>query len=415
MKILFVVPYVPSLIRVRPYNLIRHLAARGHQVTLATVWTSDRERRDASALEALGIEVRSVGLPAWRSLLNCVMALPTADPLQARYSWSASLLQQIERLASQVDVVHVEHLRGARYGVALKSAVGVSAVPVVWDSVDCISDLFEQASRARRGTVGRWINRFELQRTRRYEGWAVRQFDRVLASSARDQASLGKLSSADATRVAVLSNGVDLNYFTPADECRQSDTLVFSGKMSYHANERAVVHLVREIMPLVWVRRPATRLVVTGKDPSKEILGLAERFSNLTVTGTVPDVRPYLRAAAIAVAPLVYGVGCQNKVLEAMASATPVIATSRAVAALDVQAGRDVVVADGAPAFADAVLALLDAPGRQLLIGRAGREYVETHHRWDRIAEQLEAFYAELLVVGHATSRHAQPALQLAH
>jgi glycosyltransferase involved in cell wall biosynthesis len=111
----------------------------------------------------------------------------------------------------------------------------------------------------------------------------------------------------------------------------------------------------------------------------------------------------------------VYGVGCQNKVLEAMASATPVVATPRAVAALDAQPGRDVFVAEGPQAFAEAVLTLLDDPGRRRRIGQAGRIYVETHHRWDRIAAQLEACYEELLAMKRATSRYAHPALQLAH
>jgi glycosyltransferase involved in cell wall biosynthesis len=123
----------------------------------------------------------------------------------------------------------------------------------------------------------------------------------------------------------------------------------------------------------------------------------------------VPDIRPFLRRAAIAVAPLVYGVGCQNKVLEAMACGTPVVSSSRAVGALSAKPGRDVVVADGDEAFAAAVLDVLGRGRQKDDLGRAGRAYVETHHHWDQIAARLEATYQDALAGrrGHLLERAA--------
>jgi sugar transferase (PEP-CTERM/EpsH1 system associated) len=397
-KILFVVPYVPSLIRVRPFQLIRHLSARGHAVTVVTLWTNDRERRDVEELRKCCAEVRALYLPTWRSLVNCVQALSTVEPLQARYSWSAPLQQLVADARRDADVVHVEHLRGARYGLNLAPATDSSGAPIIWDSVDCISDLFEQAVRRRRDAVGKMINRIEIARTRRYEGMLVSRFDRVLVSSAVDQKSLHSLARTGDDRVTVLTNGVDLDYFTPADESRRPDTIVFSGKMSYHANESAVLHLIRDVMPRVWATRPRVGLVVVGKDPSRNLRRvLASESSRVTVTGTVPDIRPYLRGAAIAAVPLVYGAGCQNKVLEAMACGTPVVATPQAVSALRAQSGKDALVAEGPQAFADALLALLENPRRRQEIGQAGRRYVEAYHRWDDIAGRLETIYRGVL------------------
>ena len=247
--------------------------------------------------------------------------------------------------------------------------------------------------------VGRLINRVELARTRAYEGRAVAAFDRVLVTSERDRASLLALAPAatPSDRVVVLPNGVDLDYFTPTTEPREADTLVFSGKLSYHANESAVRYLLGEIMPRIWSSRPGVRLALVGKDPSSDLRRLAAAWPDrVTITGTVPDVRPYLRRAAVAVAPLVYGVGCQNKVLEAMACGTPVVSTPRAVGALAAGSGRDVIVADGAAPFAEAVLGLLADDALRADVGPAGRAYVETHHQWGRIAARLESIYAEL-------------------
>jgi glycosyltransferase involved in cell wall biosynthesis len=413
MRILFVVPYVPSLVRVRPYNLVRHLSARGHLVTVATVWTNDQERQEAEALRSVCADVIAEPLPAWRSGLNCVRAATSRDPLQAHYSWSPALAARVRAASETADVVHVEHLRGARYGLALKAAG--AAAPIVWDSVDCISDLFAQAVQTRRDLAGRTINRFELSRTRRFEGRTVAAFDRVVVSSPIDRSSLLQLAGQFAreergtrtsleSRLTVVPNGVDLCYFTEGDTSRDPDTLVFSGKMSYHANEAAVVHLLKDIMPRVWSRRPSTRLVIAGKDPSAQVRRLsAELGPRVEVTGTVPDMRTHLRAAAVAVAPLVYGAGSQYKVIEAMALGTPVVAVPRAIAPLDAQPGRDVVVAKDGPEFADAIVSLLDSPERRAAIGSAGRAFVERHHDWDRIAADLETLYVGVLADRRAT------------
>ena len=398
MRILFVVPYVPSLIRVRPFNLIQQLSARGHEVTVATISTSDREDQELHELSRHCSNVMAVRLPTWRSLANCSRALVSNEPLQTRYSWSPELMARINGVRHRMDVVHIEHLRGVQYGIDADSRL-IGSLPVVWDSVDCISDLFAQAIRYRRDRVGRLINRVELSRTRAYEGQAVSRFDRVLVTSASDKAALQALAAGSAgDTIDVLSNGVDLGYFTPGEEERERETIVFSGKLSYHANEAAVRHLLADVMPRIWAVRPGVRLVLVGKDPSTDLRQLASGWSSrVLITGTVPDVRPYLRRAAVAVAPLVYGVGCQNKVLEAMACATPVVATSRAVVALTAKAGRDVVVADGDRPFADAVLGLLDSPEQQAAVGRSGRAYVEAHHQWDRIAARLERIYQDVV------------------
>src|SRR5690606_32012470 len=126
--------------------------------------------------------------------------------------------------------------------------------------------------------------------------------------------------------------GVDLDYFQPQDLARNPKRLIFSGKMSYHANIAAAEDLSEKIMPLVWQAEPQANLQIVGKDPAPVILELGEKH-NISVTGYVPDLRPYLAQAAIAVSTVRYGVGIQNKVLEAMAMATPVVCSPQASSA----------------------------------------------------------------------------------
>ncbi len=419
MNILFLVPYTPTLIRTRPYNLVRGLARRGHAVTLATLWENESERAALTQLERAGIRVVSTRLTKPRAFWNMLRALPSRIPLQAAYCWQPEFLRNTQHAIrnSQFDVIHVEHLRGAKYALWLQNVLRNTQhasrttdyglrIPVVWDSVDCISHLFEQAARHSRSPFGRFVTRLELARTRRYEAMLVDRFDRVLVTSPIDAAALTELASRNTQHaicnthhaIDVLPNGVDLEYFTPSPAPRDPDTIVFTGKMSYHANVTAALFLVNDIMPLIWRERPGVRLQIVGKDPQSQVRNLAIRApqSSICVTGAVPDIPPYLWQAQVAVVPIVYGAGSQFKVLEAMACGTPVVATPQAVSALQVTDGEHLLVGDGAAAFARQTLRLLQDAELRRRIGTAGRQFVECNHDWNKIVERLEEIYQQL-------------------
>lgn len=396
LRILFISPYLPSQIRVRPYNLIKYLAEQGHELTLLAM---DPPGEDTGGLEKLRRwcrEVQTIPLSRWQIMQNGLQALPTATPFQAAYARSPEMTRLIQQTLARgsFDVVHIEHLRGAELGSA------VTGVPVVFDSVDSISLLFERVLAAGPNWRKRFLARLDLARTRRYEGHLLERFSRVLITSPQDKAALVRLSTTPAAqdRLVVLPNGVDLDYFGPMAVPRDPATLIFSGKMSYHANIAAALDLVHEVMPLIWQQLPATRLVIAGKDPTPQLLALTQD-PRITVTGTVPDLRPYLAQATVALAPMRYGVGIQNKVLEAMAMATPVISTPQALSALQVQSGQEAIAADTPQHMAQAVVKLLtNAPLRQR-IGETGRRYVETCHDWQAIVKKLERVYREVMAV----------------
>jgi len=406
MNVLYVVPYVPNRIRTRPYNLIRQLTRRGHRVTLLTVWADEEERSDLDAMRGQCWRVVAEQMPPARSAWNCLLALPTRKPLQSVYSWHPGLAARMSESVREdgnhrsFDVIHIEHLRGAEYGRNLKAKRRTLApVPVVWDSVDCITLLFQLAAAQSAGRLSRAIAWLESARTEAYERQAVKEFDKVLVTSRVDGEALRALAgpSVDGNRISVLPNGVDLEYFSAdAARPRAANTLVMTGKMSYHANVSMVLHFVREILPRVRTSLPDVRLRIVGKDPPGEVRRLAED-AGVEVTGTVPDLRPYLQTATVAVAPLAYGVGIQNKVLEAMACGTPVVTTSQGLAALGAVPDRDLLVADDPGAFADAVTTLLTDTTRCESIGSSGRRYVEASHAWPSIAVRLEEIYHELI------------------
>jgi len=399
MKIAYVVPYVPNLIRTRPYNLICQLASLGHEVEVFTLGSNRQDLVDAQELKTKCSAVHYHVQPIWRSFLNSALAVPSTQPLQTVYSWQSGMARELDERISrnEFDVVHVEHLRGSRYGTFLKSKH--PAMPVVWDSVDCISHLFQQAASQSRSLFGKLMTRFELPRTQKLEGNLIRNFDQVLVTSAADKNALLALTphGKQPSPITVLPNGVDLDYFQPNHGIqRDPETIVFSGKMSYHANISMVKYLVAEVMPRIWKARPAMRLVIVGKDPSAEIKEL-EKDPRITVTGTVDDIRPYLWRATVSVVPLLYGAGIQNKILEAMATETPVITTSRTLPALESIPGKEILVADTANAFSSEVLRLTKNKDLHSEIGRAGLMYVQKKHTWKNIALHLVDIYEQAI------------------
>ncbi len=404
MNILFVVPYVPTPIRTRPYNLVRQLAAQGHLVTLLTLYRDADELAAIGSLENSGVKVAAHPLTRSQTAVNAVQALAGGRPMQERFCWQPELAAQLRALihasasGHALDVIHVEHLRGVMYGLLARNTIKDAGlpIPVVWDSVDSISHLFRQAAAHSRTAFGRWITRAELKRTERAEASLVWQFNRVLTTSPADQqalVTLGKRVQDGTPPVEVLANGVDLDYFQPGPASeRDPNTLVFSGKMSYHANATMALYLVEAIMPLVWSRFPETRLNIVGKDPDRAVQALSQD-RRVTVTGSVDEMRPYLQQASIAVAPMRYGAGIQNKILEAMACATPVVTVPGALTALDARAGRDLLVGSDAAGLSDAIAALLDDANRRESVGLAGYAYVTEHHDWRLIAAKLQGIY----------------------
>jgi polysaccharide biosynthesis protein PslH len=388
-RILVVLPYVPTRIRTRPYHLIRELAAR-HNISVLAVG-SPRELDDAAPLPDLCRRFEVVPLRLPDALLSCIGAGLGTKPLQAAVCRSTRLRQALDALvaAAPFDVVHVEHLRAAH----LQSAIPAD-LPTVFDSVDCISLLLKRTLTASHSLRQRAIAGLELTPTRRYEARMLRRFDRVAVTSTDDRRALLRL--APATDVAVIPNGVDLEYFRPRAGPREPATLVFSGKMSYHANATAALYLAREVFPLVREAHPEARLRILGSGPPPEVQALASD-SAISVTGYVDDLRTLLGRSTIAVCSVSVKVGMQNKILEAMAMELPVVSTRIGAAGLLARPEREILVGDSPAELAGQISRLLDDTDFSRGLGIAGRRYVEAHHRWSVSAARFEGLYTEAI------------------
>lgn len=374
--------------RVRPYNLIHALAAHGRQIHLVLLQPPEDRGVSIEPLQTICEKVEVFPLARTHTLLNTALSLPTRTPLQAAYSHHPQAERRLQTLiaAGLFDVMHLEHLRGAVL------ADHLNGLPTVFDSVDSISYLFEQVQQHAPNWRSRLMAFIDLARTRHYESQLPTRFAHTLVTSPLDKHAFVQLNPATESKISILPNGVDLNYFQPTTTPRDPATILFSGKLSYHANVAAALFLAQSIMPLVWEQRPEARLILVGKDPAPALRALTTD-SRITVTGYVPDLRPYFARATVAVAPLRYGAGVQNKVLEAMATGLPVVATPQVLGALQAEPGRHLLIGDSQRQLATHLLTLIEQPSLRQTLIEAGRQYVEAHHNWAAIANELTRIY----------------------
>jgi polysaccharide biosynthesis protein PslH len=233
----------------------------------------------------------------------------------------------------------------------------------------------------------------EVDRVRRFEQTEYPAFDRVVVVSEEDRDALSELSAE--MRVVVIPNGVDSNYFAPDDAGPDPDTVAFHGTLDWAPNVMAAQHLAEQIWPHVLEQARHARLLLIGRYPTAKVRALG-RQPSITVTGGVPDVRPWLRRAAVYACPMISGAGIKNKLLEAMALGLACVATSRALGGLEVEPGKHVIVADDEKEFAAAIVSLIRDDERRTALARAGREYVRRGHSWERVAQQYTAIYQEV-------------------
>jgi glycosyltransferase involved in cell wall biosynthesis len=273
--------------------------------------------------------------------------------------------------------VHAQLLRGL-------ADIDSGARPVVVDLIEALS-----ATTARRaaveGGLAAPLLALEAARLGRAETALVARGGPCLVVSARERAALG-----GAANVRVVPNGVDAAAFPFRPDGRPAARLVFAGNLGYFPNVDAAEWLARDVLPRVRAAVPAAELRLVGARPARRVRALVD-LPGVSLAAAVPDVATELAAASVAVIPLRAGSGLQNKVLEALATGTPVVATPRATDGLDVRGGEHLLVAEDAAGLADATVALLRDAERARALARAGRELVERRYRWEDSAAGVEA------------------------
>jgi sugar transferase (PEP-CTERM/EpsH1 system associated) len=374
--------------RIRTYNMLRALK-RQHRVTYLTLDNGyaapDAEHlaqeycHDLIRVQFAETKRRSPRF--WFELATNVFSpLPYAV---AKY--------QSDRLRREVqDAV-------AKRGIDLVVCDFLFPSQSVPDGLPCRTVLFQHNVEAviwkrhvevQKNPLARAYFREQWRRMERFEKQECHRFDRVVAVSRADAIAIER--DYGVTDVFDVPTGVDTDFFRPDSRAPlEPRNLVFTGAMDWLPNEDGIAWFVYEVLPLIHERMPDVTLTIVGRNPPPLIRELAAADQRVRVTGSVPDVRPFMESGAVFVVPLRVGGGTRLKIYEALAMERPLVTTTIGAEGLPLENGVHALIADGPDRFADAVLKLLADPRGAATLATSGAEYVRANFGWERAAERF--------------------------
>ena len=385
------IPYPPNKgDKIRSWHLLKHLAGQ-YRVHLATFVDDPDDWQHVPHVEAQCASSHFAALHPLRARVRSLGALAANRSLSLDYYRNAGLQRWVDdtMAAHKIERVLVFSSAMAQYAEKYPHARRVV------DFCDVDSDKWRQYADQKSWPMS-WLYRHEARQLLAYERQVARDYDASLFVSQPEADLFRKLAPESDAKIGFFNNGVDTDYFSPepahvSPYQAGERVLVFTGAMDYWPNVDAVQWFATDVFPQLRAAFPGLRFYIVGARPSPAVEALG-KLDGVTVTGTVPDVRPYIAHAKVAVAPLRIARGIQNKVLEAMAMATPVVVSPQALEGIDAEPGTELVLADGAAAFVEAVSNLLSRQADAM--GRAARAKVERQYSWPSnlacIGERLE-------------------------
>jgi sugar transferase (PEP-CTERM/EpsH1 system associated) len=380
-------PYAPNRgDRIRAYFLLKHLSRFATVDVVSLVHDTD-EAGQVSHMKAIAASVSAVRVPKRRNMAKSLLTLPTARPTTHTMLTAPGLEQTIRRTVTSrsPDVVLAYCSGTARWALDPPLA----GLPFVLDMVDVDSAKWRDLSRVTRPPLG-WIYRREARVLSAFEVLASTSAAATMVVTSRERDTLRAL--APTARVEVVPNGVDVDAFRPLTGPAATANVVFCGVMNYAPNEHAALLLGREVWPLVRASRPDATLTIVGSEPTPSVQALAAADASITVTGAVPDVKPYLWQAAVAAAPIATARGIQNKVLEAVAAGLPTVVTPNIATSLPAEVLPAIRSGTGAADIAAAILSLLELSpeARRSLAARADVSPLSWNHQLAPVRGLLE-------------------------
>jgi sugar transferase (PEP-CTERM/EpsH1 system associated) len=376
--------------RIRSFHMLQHLA-RMRPVHLLGFVDNEEDRKAAKELlpmlASLHIEVR-----AKSKLRAGLEALMLGEPVSVAAFGSRRIMRMVDQLLAERPIDTILAYSGQMAQFVPDDRQGRR---FIMDFVDVDSEKFAAYGAAERGLM-RWVHRREARLLGEYEDSVARWADVSLFVSEAEAALFRQRAGLSSNHVRALNNGIDTGFFDPVGFPRVEGAepmLVFTGQMDYRPNADAVDYFARRTFPAIRAKHPSTLFAIVGRDPTPAVRELA-KLKNVIVTGAVPDVRPWLAAAAAVVAPLDIARGIQNKVLEAMAMERPVVASPAAFEGIDAAPGEHLLVAHGYD-MANAVLHLLTHPEEGEAMGRAARAHVIARYDWDAQLRALDSLIGQ--------------------
>ena len=371
--------------KLRVFKFLEFLSNE-HSITLFLFIDNKFQVSEIKVYRKYFSRIEIIYLPSYISYLNCIIGLFGKLPLQVYYYRSEKMRRLIEKEIENFDLIFVHLIRMAEYVREFKK------VPKILDLTDAISLNYKRSIKYQKG-LKYLISRLEKERVLKYETEIIKDFNRNFLVSEIDKKYLN--SYAETEGIEIIPNGVDIEYFSYCDNSYDINCIVFVGNLRTYPNNDAVIYFCDAIFPLILKKRSDVKFYIVGANPTKRIFSLS-RNKNVVVTGEVNDVRPYLRRAAVSVCPMRTGSGIQNKILESMASGTPVVTSTIGLEGIDAVPDEGILIADDDSQFAEKILTLLENKDLRRKISIGGRKLVEQKYSDEVVMKMLEKVIHEL-------------------
>jgi len=368
--------------KIRPFNMIRHLSASGHNVTVGSLTRSPEEAEEGRGIAPYCTDFKMGPVKAWTQIARMIVRLPTPIPSSMGFFHSPALSEQVQRLLAlkKWDLIFVHCSSVAQY------VEHVGNIPKILDFGDMDSQKWLEYANYKSFPLSLGY-RLEGVKMLAAEKRLARSFDLCTATTRAEWETLNSYGTRADTDW--FPNGVDADFFCPSEDAYDPETISFIGRMDYYPNQECMTRFCEQTWPLLRGLRPNMKLLIVGADPSPAMRRLGD-LPGVTVTGSVPDVRPFVRGSALMVAPLNIARGTQNKILEAMAMGVPVVTSTIAAGGVDAESVNHFLVADTPQTCAEAIMTIVDNPQERKRLAQAGRARMLSHHAWPRSMERLD-------------------------
>jgi sugar transferase (PEP-CTERM/EpsH1 system associated) len=377
-------PYPPNKgEKIRAFHIAEHLL-KSHEVALGFAMTPGDQEPDLSWAKRFS-DFYCGRLSTFDRLFRTGVAFLTGGPLSVGAFRHGGLDAWVKRhvATKKPDLTFAFSSAAAQYAPR--------GVPIIMDFVDVDSEKWRQYGETQ-GAARAWFYRMEARRLLAFDRAEAGRSAASVFVSEDEKRIFDRLSTETRDKHVAIGNGVDVAFFDPSKvrpRDKTAPTIVFVGVMDYWPNVDAVTWFAQEIFPLVRRQHPDARFQIVGAKPATSVLAL-KALTGVEVTGSVDDVRPYVAAADVVVAPLRIARGIQNKVLEGMAMARPVVTTPGALEGINAQHGRDLLTGATAEEIAAAIDSVLSGRAAPTL-GEAARAFVLKNHEWGANLRKLDA------------------------
>lgn len=371
--------------KLKIYNLAKRIA-RHHELHLITFAENQDDLKYLPELEKIFTKCVIVSLPKWQSVLNVGLGLLGNKPLQVNYFKSREFSNRLNSLLknNEYDAIHVQHLRMAQYAMNLKGKYRILDLP------DAFSLYWQRRKSVERSLPSRVLDNIESKRVLKYEKEILEAFDLNLVCSKEDLQFLKNKHKIE--NIRLLPNGVDTGKFRPMDhDYWHAKTLLFTGNMDYDPNVDAVLYFTEQVFPLIKKVHKDVKFIIAGQRPIEKVKAL-HNGKDIEVTGFIPELSEIYNQASVVVAPLRFGAGTQNKVLEAMAMGIPVVCSHIGFEGLGIEDGEGAFMRKDAEGFAAQVNALLSDEALRRSTGIKGESVIKANFSWDTVAGTLETY-----------------------